>query len=573
MDFLDGKILVSISTDKVENKDSNIWASLKYKKTEIRLSQLTELIKQKYAFCGVFDDEEITQLHKTKSNWVGAYIVPIDLDNRKMPFEEFIELIEESEICPNLAYRTANDGTKGNRYRLLYCFDEMIVNETLYKQIYDGLIQQIETLTNEKNHDNCGGVITQSFAGTDKAKDILYNDFYFSIKGVKELFGISTLNLSDKHKREKEQKPIAKKRQIKYDNFDFSNYDLMIKEFAQDFNKMGILQLIEKYGTLYPNIESTPLKEENEDIAFIDIPQNYIEIKRYWFLTDEALKNNKMATIRKISDGMGRRKKLYLNAIIRRLINNIISFDNLLFNIICEFSYYMINDGNKITKKDLFEIVERAYNADLSKYNNLIIGNNERKFIVNPLFCIKHNISKKAAVRIAVKQRNAQKIGELYDFNLTDKENIEVMKKYGVDICLRTLKQWKKENGLTMKRNKSAKTNYKEEERTLYTCNCTFSNENKNVEVNGQFVVKNVPLNNNKKEEKEMNTNKHNVRTRNNYVEQLPIDEETNEQGVNKWGFWLITYNPDFTKLHNLIYIADDGINRKDWQVDCKICN
>ena len=96
MDFLDGKILVSVSTEKVENKDSNIWASLKYKKTEIRLSQLTELIKQKYAFCGVFDDDEITQLQKRKSNWVGAYIVPIDLDERKLNYTQFLELIKEA---------------------------------------------------------------------------------------------------------------------------------------------------------------------------------------------------------------------------------------------------------------------------------------------------------------------------------------------------------------------------------------------------------------------------------------------------------------------------------------------
>ena len=452
MDFLDGKILVSVSTEQVENKDSDIWKTLHYRKTEIRLSKLTELIKQQYAFCGVFEESEFTQSQKIKSNWVGAYIVPIDLDERKLNYTQFLEQIKKSDIVPNLAYRTANDGTKGNRYRLLYCFDEMITNETLYKQIYDGIIRKIDELTSDKNKDNCGGVITQSFAGTNKIEDIFYNDysqFYYNINGIKKQLGIATLNLSDKHIREKEQKPITKKRIIKYDNFDFSDYSLMINEFADDFNKMRLTELITKYGDIYPNIESTALKQENEDIAFIDIPQNYIEIKRYWFLTDEGLKNNKLPTIRKISDGMGRRKKLFLNAIIRRLINNNISFDNLLFNIICEFSYFMINDGNKITKKDLFEIVERAFNDDLSKYNKMIIGNKEKKFVVNPLYCIKHNISKQAGRNIAIKQRNAQKIGELYDLNLTDKENIEVMKSYGVEISLKTLRRWRTDNNIT----------------------------------------------------------------------------------------------------------------------------
>ncbi len=567
MDFLDGKILVSVSTEQVEKKDSDIWKTLHYRKTEIRLSKLTELIKQQYAFCGVFEESEFTQSQKIKSNWVGAYIVPIDLDERKLNYTQFLELIKESDIVPNLAYRTANDGTKGNRYRLLYCFDEMITNETLYKQIYDGIIRKIDELTSDKNKDNCGGVITQSFAGSDKIEDIFYNDFYYSVKWVKEIFGISTLNISDRHLREQEQKPIAKKRTTKFDNFDFFDYTLMYDEFANDYNKMRLMDLIQKYNTIYPNIESTPLKEENDDVAFIDIPNNYIEIKRYWFLTENGLNNNKLPTIRKISDGMGRRKKLFLNAIIRRLINNNISFDNLLFNIICEFSYYMINDGNKITKKDLFEITQRAFNADLSKYKKMIIGNKEKKFVVNPLYCIKHNISKQAGRNIAIKQRNAQKIGELYDLNLTDKENIEVMKSYGVEISLKTLRRWRTDNnitkgvviqnykeeertlynlndhtpnnennGLSKERNKSAKTNYKEEKRTLYTCNCTFSNNTNSMEQN----------------KTDMEENKHDVRALNGGVEEMPIDEEINEQGVNKWGFRLVKY-PVFAMVFDVL--------------------
>ena len=99
MDFLDGKILVSVSTEQVENKDSDIWKTLHYRKTEIRLSKLTELIKQQYAFCGVFEESEFTQSQKIKSNWVGAYIVPIDLDERKLNYTQFLEQIKKVTLC------------------------------------------------------------------------------------------------------------------------------------------------------------------------------------------------------------------------------------------------------------------------------------------------------------------------------------------------------------------------------------------------------------------------------------------------------------------------------------------
>lgn len=44
-------------------------------------------------------------------------------------------------------------------------------------------------------------------------------------------------------------------------------------------------------------------------------------------------------------------------------------------------------------------------------------------------------------------------IGNLYDCLLTDKENLEVMKSFGLNISLRTLKYFKEYAGLTRSRN------------------------------------------------------------------------------------------------------------------------
>ena len=97
------------------------------------------------------------------------------------------------------------------------------------------------------------------------------------------------------------------------------------------------------------------------------------------------------------------------------------------------------------------------------------------------------------------------------------------MKTYGVEISLKTLRRWRSDNNISKG---VVITNYKEEERTLYTCNCTFSNNTNSMEQN----------------KTDMEENKHDVRARNNYVEQLPIDEETKEQGANNWGFRLVKY-------------------------------
>ena len=45
--------------------------------------------------------------------------------------------------------------------------------------------------------------------------------------------------------------------------------------------------------------------------------------------------------------------------------------------------------------------------------------------------------------------RNKQQyIGEFYDPSLTDKENSDVMRKYGLDISDTTIKRWRKTQGI-----------------------------------------------------------------------------------------------------------------------------
>ena len=484
-DFLNGKFYVSISSERIADKNANVWGNITYQKQFIRLSDIRNYIADNYAFCGVFnkDSFSVREKIKTENNWLQTNIICVDLDDRKLTYNDFMALIQDSGVCPNIAYRTANDGIKGNRYRLIYALDDAITNSKLYGEIYWGIIRKIEEITNEKNTDNCCQSVAQQICGTIHTNDIYYNDLYYDVKYFKEMFGISTLNISDLYERQRNKDNRTKKVSVRksFVSFDFSQYNLMYDKFANDFNTLSFTDIVKKYNGKYFNYECTQLPLVSEDSAYIDIPSNYCEIKRYCYLEENALNNNKCSQIRKIKDGQQRRKKLYINAIIRHLIFNEISFDNLLYNLVFELYNYMINDGNQISKSDLFQICKRAFNADLSlpKYQKYIIGNKEKKYIVNPSYCIKFNVSKNAAKNIAEKQRNYNIIGEYYDLNLKDKENLQIMKENGVKVSIATLKRWKDENGLTHKRKiVSSKTiNVKEKERNIYNLNDTFSND------------------------------------------------------------------------------------------------
>ena len=50
------------------------------------------------------------------------------------------------------------------------------------------------------------------------------------------------------------------------------------------------------------------------------------------------------------------------------------TFDNLLFNLVYEFYYYYINDGNKIDKKILYEIADNVMKTDIDNYIFIKMG-------------------------------------------------------------------------------------------------------------------------------------------------------------------------------------------------------
>ena len=92
-------------------------------------------------------------------------------------------------------------------------------------------------------------------------------------------------------------------------------------------------------------------------------------------------------------------------------------------------------------------MANRVWNEELSKFERL--RGADKKFKVNQRYCEKYSLRPKQVRQIAMKQFTSERIGELYDFTLSAKENIEVFRRYGLDISTKTLNRWKKEQGLT----------------------------------------------------------------------------------------------------------------------------
>lgn len=349
---------------------------------------------------------------------------------------ELDELVSGLRYKPSIAYTTYSHQQegKGSRYRLLYLFRVAISDTDMYKSIYQILIDNLGF----KLNDNCGGNVTQAIFGTNENCQIILTENIYSTSDFDMLDKVQN---GHSNSIKKEERNIIEIESPIQDN-----------DYIDDFWNTAYSDLLLKYSEKYPIIEHTPLNEADDDIPFIMLPPDYIEIKRYWFMEtvydENGDKRYSVSRVKKIKDGEHRRKKLFLNGILRRMMIQELSFEHLLNNMAYELYHYIDNSKDRITKKDLFDISVNIYKSNIDSYKGLI-KRDKRKFIVNDKYCIKHNLNRKQVRNISRKVITYNQIGELYDFNLTDKQNVEVFKEYGLNISTKTLLRFRNEMGIT----------------------------------------------------------------------------------------------------------------------------
>ena len=436
-------INLSVSINSYPDKNLIKWNKVSYSDKSINIEEFITLIKEGYCFCHVFNhtSNTFTQREKTKANFKIADSIFIDIDDSKIEMNDFINKLS---IQPTIAYTTFNNG-KNNlyRFRLIYIFNHSISNIDIYNNAYLFLINKLEKDTNISNKDNCCSSVNQQIAGNTNAELYVNENNILDISNIREI-GHSNYIIKERGNIIELESPIQKS--DKESNLHYS------EEYLNDYWKLDYKSFIDKYINIYPFFQNTPLKEVDDDTPYILLPECFLTIKRYWLLDNEKDEEGNIirssSRIRKLKDGQHRRKKLFINGILRRFMLININYEYMLMMLVYELYYYIDNRKDKITKNDLFTICNNAMKADLDKYTELS-HQEHSKFIVNDSYCIKHCVNRKQARNIAKKMINYTEIGNLYNCLLSDKENLKVMKNEGLNISQKTLTRFKQDNGLT----------------------------------------------------------------------------------------------------------------------------
>ena len=443
-DTLDYKFDVSLSTEKFDHKPTESEVKrLSFKKTTTDVTGFLEYIMDGYCYASVFSADSFGMKGKNNKDFRYTYIVSIDVDHSS---ETMNDMVGRLDYKPTFAYTSCRNGLDGeSRFRMVYCFEDKIEDVDEYKGLVYAIFDVNGLDINEDKYDggskeacryfNGNGTETFEFTTTDivySKEDfniILYNNKNSNFKN-----NITNNSTIINHKKDIENNKLKERNNI------VLNGRFIDKQFGEDFWSMKTGDILAKYVNVYPNMEHTPLSTTDGDTPYILFPSDYVEIKRKWTVENEG------RTV-KIKDGQGRRRTLFLNGILRRRINPDITFDNLLYNLLYELYHYISNYNakNVIGKKEIYEIADRVMDADLSLIN---VKGTDRSYMVNRAYCIKHAKSPNEVKNIAAKAIRSQKIGELYDCGLTDKQNSDAMREYGLSVSERTIRRWRKENGI-----------------------------------------------------------------------------------------------------------------------------
>lgn len=464
---MDKQIELSLSVDYYMSKPKNI-AQIRYKRRTFTQNSLMVVLQTGYcvAHCFRTQNEIFTQSEKTNDNFEYTQMIGVDIDDCDKDMETFIKTLKKK---PTFAYTTFSNGIKGNRFRMIYLFNQKIDSIPLYKAVYNWIIEGLNI------NDNCMRSVSQQMFGTNFTAKWYNSNVWYDVPT--ECKSVIT-NQSAKSKVQKYQKgssELNKKEEEHYigmtpDTFsDNAVVKALYSMSPQDF--------IFYFRNTFEYLISTPLHYDN---GYALIPEDYYEIKRPWY--KDKVGDNTISVVKTIRDGEQRRKRLCNTAIILRAIKRDITFEHLLFILVCERQYYYDNQDKALSNKELINIAKWAIELHSEQINPQKVKH--PKFKIDKKYWAEKGITPRQAANIVRGMLKSQEIGSMYDFNLTDKENIQVMKDYGLKVSLRTLKRWRKDNGIKvsnkkqsikMKKKVSSELN-KKRRRTLYW-NCTFNNK------------------------------------------------------------------------------------------------
>ena len=423
---------VSVSTFPIEDKNNCNFSKIKYKREILTFTDFINRIEEGYSFCYCFNDNGrvFGQRDKTIDNFHHTNFIVFDIDHCGANIHEYLNRLPYK---PTLAYTTTNDSKLDHRFRLIYFLDFTIMKSvSFYKMVYYKLASHLEIYSGFIMSDNCMKSPSQQFLGNPK-KEIttVYNNILY------ELEDINKLSFNERY--EKEMKGVK-------DTTNDSNVEdieLNISdEMKDDLNNMKDSEFLSKWKDRYFYQMETPVTYDDGIARLWD--KEYYQIKNKFSKVDGHSLQFKHGEKRRV---------ILFNMISTMLkINPKITDENLLFNTIVERYYFFDNVDGKLNNAWLLNAIKNARINDMNGRNPSVPE--KRTFKIQKSHFIdlinKWNEEGKNGMMVLTnkirRKINIERVGELYDWNLSVKDNLKWLASQGLSISQAKLYRLKKSN-------------------------------------------------------------------------------------------------------------------------------
>ena len=424
---------ISVSTLPIEDKNNCNFAKIKYHRQTLTFTDFINRIEDGYSFCYCFNDNGrvFGQREKRMDNFHHTNFIVFDIDHCAANIHEYLNKLP---LKPTLAYTTTNDSKLDHRFRLIYFLDFTIMkSESFYKKVYYKLASHLEIYSGFRMEDNCMKSPSQQFLGNPK-KEIttVYNNILY------ELEDINKLSMNERYEKEmKGVKDTANDSKIEDVELNISD------EMKNDLNEMKDSEFIAKWSNKYIYLMESPVTYDEDGIARL-WNKEYYQIK------------NKFSKVegRTIPFKHGEKRRVVLLNMISTMlkINPRITDENLVFNVVVERYHFFDNVDGKLNNAWILNAIKNARIDDMNGRNPIVPENRTFKIQKSHFIDLinKWNDEGKNGMMVLTnkirKKINTERVGALYDFNLSVKENLKWLAEQGIVVSQAKLYRLKKDN-------------------------------------------------------------------------------------------------------------------------------
>ena len=377
---------------------------------------------------------------KSDEFFYGAQTIFVDIDyTQYADIPTYLSLLTYKPTCVYMSFsdKLLKQGRTSRRFRLVYVFDK-ILDKTEFLHIAQVINKQVEIDTQEPLDDDCGKRMSQYMNGVFNNPEVYYSNFIYSVFDFPVLLQYSA--------------PVSMVTNVaKVPKVEFNKFLL------SDMATLSYEDFMHRYSPQYRYFYRTELEEWNACTLYQITDENYLQI--WWY-------NEKQV------DGQRRRRKLFKNACLRRLICPNVDPDTLLFNLYVDLWRFFDNSDRVITLDALKRKAKNALkmsNESLLNYCSYEIKywkENRPLYIVNPKIPNKHSVLSyiNKNIRLSKFEQNYDPFKSITD-NL---ENLEISRSTAYRYCKERHINTNPNKGMTNDMKRQHKKNKKKQNIELF---------------------------------------------------------------------------------------------------------